>query len=114
MNLGCEVCGNQKVERGLCDKCKFEEMKHFIWYQGFTAKRMSILLREYGDTPADDVIRWLAMDGMVGNPLAVTVATHVYKRYLAQANSTADTIIADLTVYYQLLGRALVKAGVRI
>jgi hypothetical protein len=91
-----------------------EEARDFMEDQALTARLISVLLREVGDTPADAVIGWMARDGMVGNALAVTVATHVYARYVAKAESTADTIVADLIGYYQMLGKALVKAGVQI
>ncbi len=114
MNLGCEICGDKSVETGLCKKCKVADEIHFITMQAVVAKHVNVLLRERGDTPADRVIRWLSIDGMIGNPLAVTVAKHVYARYLATTPSKPETIVDELVGYYVLLGKALDRAGVQI
>ena len=114
MNLGCEICEDRSVENGLCKKCRVADEIHFIEMQAFVARRVNVLLRDRGDTPADKVIRWLDIDGMIGNPLAVTVAKHVYARYLATATSKPETIVDELVGYYVLLGKALNRAGVQI
>jgi len=114
MNLGCEICGDKSVETGLCNKCRVIEEINFIEMQAVVARCVNVLLRDRGETPADKVIRWLDIDGMIGNPLAVTVAKHVYARYLSTATSKPDTIVDELVGYYVLLGKALNRAGVQI
>lgn len=86
----------------------------FMTDQALTARWVGILLREVGDTPGDKVIGWLSKDGLVGNPLAVTVAFHTYNRYVAAAKSTPETIVDDLIGYYVMLGKALTRAGVQV
>jgi len=90
------------------------EAVSFMTDQALTARCVGILLRESGDTPGDKVIGWLSKDGLVGNPLAVTVAFHTYNRYVAAAKSTPETIVDDLIGYYVMLGKALTRAGVQV
>jgi hypothetical protein len=91
-----------------------QEMMDFMQDQALTARCVVQVLQGEGERTADNVLTWVSRDGMIGNALAVTVATHVYSRYVAKANSTKDTIITDLLGYYQTLGKSLVKAGVQI